>query len=102
MNFLDFLTTEPHELVSYFTLEKIEMAISRSCNDREQMHRILSKIKYEKDALEFYEYVLQNQLIPGFHYTPHTVREKKIAIQFLIDKDDYSEQRFQRQNKIHS
>lgn len=98
MNFLDYLISEP-EQVSFYTLEKIEILIQRCALDREKMHGVLALIKYEKDALEFYDFLLQNQLIPGLHYTPHTISEQGHAIRFMVYKDDYNELRWNTKTK---
>ena len=85
---------DEHELVSYYTLEKIETLIKRSSLDSIEMYKILGHIKYEKDALEFYNFLQQNQLIPGIHYTPHTIDEQGYAIRFMVYKDDLHELRW--------
>lgn len=94
MNFLDLLITEPHELASFHTLEKIDILIRRSSIDTVTANEILSHIKYEKDAIEFCNYLIANQLIPGFHYTPHTINEIGIAVRFMVDKDNLHELRW--------
>lgn len=98
-SFLDLLITEPHEPVSYHTLEKIDILIRRSSLDPSTSHRILSHIKYEKDAIEFYNYLQQNQLIPGYHYTPHTVNEIGMAVRYMVAKDNLHELRWNTKTK---
>lgn len=82
------------ESVSFFTLEKIEMLISRSSLDRDKMYRILKRIQFETDALDFHNYLRGNQLIPGLHFTPHTLAEQKKAIEYMVSKDDLHEIRY--------
>jgi len=58
------------------------------------MHKRLSKITHEEEAMELYNYLRANQLIPGYHYTPHSVIDQGIAIKFMVSKDDLHELRF--------
>lgn len=90
------------ETVSYYTLEKLDTLIRNCSLDKERLWKQYNKLVYEYEAMELYNFLLQYQPIPGFHCTPHTLREQKIAINFLIDKDDYSEERLQRKNKSNS
>lgn len=91
---------EVREMVSFYTLEKIEILIRTSSLDRAECNERLSKIHHEEEAMEFYNYLRGNQLIPGFHYTPHSVVDQGIAIRFMVYKDDLHELRFNHDNQI--
>lgn len=93
MNFLDLLLTEPGEKASFYTLEKIEMLIQRTTLDKEEMYNAMSFIEFESEAIDFYNYLKKHQQIPGLHFIPGTLYERKQAINFLVAKDDYQEQR---------
>lgn len=99
MDFLDQLTSElladkTDQSVSFYTLEKIETMIRLCSLDKEVLWKRLDKIKDEKEAIEFYNFLLDFQPIPGFHCTPHTVSDQGRAIRFMVAKDDFHELRF--------
>lgn len=87
------------ETVSYYTLEKLDTLIRNCSLNKEQLWEQYNKLVYESEAMELYNFLQQYQPIPGFHCTPHTLKDQKIAIKFSIDKDDYAEERLQRKNK---
>lgn len=82
------------EMVSYYTMEKIGNLIQTSSLDRDRMFKKLDQLVYEKDAMELYNFIKNNQLIPGYHFTPHSVIDQGNAIRFMVSKDDLHELRF--------
>jgi hypothetical protein len=87
------------ESVSFYTLEKLETLIRNCSLDKERLWKQYSEIQYEKEAMEMYNFLLHHQPIPGLHTTAHTLRDKNIYRQYLLDKDEDREERLQRKNQ---
>lgn len=78
--------------MDYSTIIRIEMLIHAAVmNEKSKLEQRLCDIKYESEAQEFIEELLQMQPIMGFHSIPHTVEEQGQAIRFAVDKDDYND-----------
>lgn len=91
---------EVSEMASFYTMEKIETLIRTSSLDRCKMFERLEKVVSESEAMELYNYIKGNQLIPGYHYTPHSVVDQGLAIRFMVSKDDLHELRFKHGTQV--
>lgn len=80
------------EYVSYLTILWIEQHLN-TCVNQSEIRRKMNELVYECEADQLIQEMNANRLIPGFHYTPHLVEDQRRAIQFMVDKDNYSELR---------
>jgi hypothetical protein len=99
MDFLDqiinpLLADKDENSVSFYTLEKLETLIRLCSLDKERLWIQFNNLRYESEAMELYNFLLDYQPIPGYHCTPHTLKDQKIAIEYMVAKDDLHEIRF--------
>ena len=76
--------------VNYLTLLWIEQNLN-TCANSAEIRKKLEGISYECEAEELIQEMNVNRLIPGLHYTPHTVRDQYFAIRYMVDKDNFYE-----------